>query len=701
MQLFDILHLLGAVFSVALAAIVLSGKPRRLPSMGFALGMMNLSIIETGHALTFTASRAGLFGQLSAHLIIFGQAALPSTWLFFAMVFGNAGDKKIVKHIPFLAVVFAIGLYLLTRLAFSGFAPIIINDGVTVPDAVRSALGPAWRYFHIYMILGLIAPIALLWRTYSLSRAEERRRMRYLLLGTGAILSLFIYSAAGALIFSRPAVLSMEASSVVILLSAAVMAVAIIQHSLMGVDIFISRYVAYNLLIALTAGFYLLAAGAITVIISRFDAHLNHFFTGFFVLVSAVLLFTFFSNTTFKRKLKFFVIRHFYRNKYEFRDKWMETIEKISSVRSIGEVEKALVEMITNTMGAKNVKLWLYNQALDCFVSSGVGQGERFREIELKHPVIGLIRERGEPFAINGVNAGAGGGSSPVIASLLTAANAALCAPLLIDKELMGFILQDRDRSGEPYGQHDFELIKALTTHAAVQIQHIRLAQELMEAKEVEAFHRLSAFVMHDLKNLTNSLSLVSQNFNHNMENPEFRRDAVKAVDSTVTMMKGLIERLSTLPKGLVINKVECNLNSLVRSVIKRVPMSGKEVIISNGIESVFPVSVDQEAMGMVFLNMFINAFEAVGADGRITVSASKNGDTADITIADNGAGIPYEFIEKDLFKPFKTTKRNGLGIGLFQCKAIVEAHGGRIAVKSEPGQGTTFKIVLPVVKAS
>ncbi|MBI5344113.1 MAG: PEP-CTERM system histidine kinase PrsK, partial [Deltaproteobacteria bacterium] len=198
-----------------------------------------------------------------------------------------------------------------------------------------------------------------------------------------------------------------------------------------------------------------------------------------------------------------------------------------------------------------------------------------------------------------------------------------------------------------------------------------------------------------------NSLSLVSQNFNHNMENPEFRRDAVRAVDNTVAMMKGLIERLSTLPKGLVINKEECNLNALVRSVIKRIPMDGKEVIISNEIESVFPVLVDKEAMGMVFLNMFMNAFEAAGANGRITVSASKNGDTADITIADNGAGIPFEFIERDLFKPFKTTKRNGLGIGLFQCKAIVEAHGGRIAVKSAPGQGTTFNIVLPVVKAS
>ena len=69
-----------------------------------------------------------------------------------------------------------------------------------------------------------------------------------------------------------------------------------------------------------------------------------------------------------------------------------------------------------------------------------------------------------------------------------------------------------------------------------------------MAAKEIEAFHRMSSFIMHDLKNLTNSLSLVSQNAKHHISNPEFQQDAIKTIDNTVLRMKGLIERLSAVP---------------------------------------------------------------------------------------------------------------------------------------------------------
>jgi len=67
------------------------------------------------------------------------------------------------------------------------------------------------------------------------------------------------------------------------------------------------------------------------------------------------------------------------------------------------------------------------------------------------------------------------------------------------------------------------------------------------------------------------------------------------------------------------------------------------------------------------------------------------------ITVSDNGCGMSGEFIEKHLFKPFYTTKKKGLGIGLYQCKSIVEAHGGSIKVKSKEGMGTDFTVYLPL----
>jgi len=74
----------------------------------------------------------------------------------------------------------------------------------------------------------------------------------------------------------------------------------------------------------------------------------------------------------------------------------------------------------------------------------------------------------------------------------------------------------------------------------------------------------------------------------------------------------------------------------------------------------------------------------------------SRGGGVALVQVADNGCGMSPEFLARSLFKPFQTTKQKGLGIGMYHTKTIVEAHQGRIEVESEPGKGTTFRVLLP-----
>jgi signal transduction histidine kinase len=96
-------------------------------------------------------------------------------------------------------------------------------------------------------------------------------------------------------------------------------------------------------------------------------------------------------------------------------------------------------------------------------------------------------------------------------------------------------------------------------------------------------------------------------------------------------------------------------------------------------------------------MNLILNANEALGNGGEIRVATQKSNGWAIVSVRDNGCGMTKEFIEKSLFRPFKTTKRQGMGIGLFQSKMIVEAHQGRIEVESEEGRGSTFRVFLPV----
>jgi putative PEP-CTERM system histidine kinase len=258
-------------------------------------------------------------------------------------------------------------------------------------------------------------------------------------------------------------------------------------------------------------------------------------------------------------------------------------------------------------------------------------------------------------------------------------------------------VLLGKDLADKPYTEDDFGFLRALTTQAAVRIRNITLSVDLMNAKEVEAFHRMSSFIMHDLKNLTNSLSLVSQNAKENIDNPEFQRDAIRSIDSTVERMKGLINKLSDLPGDLDLKRTSIDIKTVVNNAIDKLSLkSARNVTIVDEVDASHRVDVDPEAMDMVFLNLLKNAHEAVGAEGSITIRTVSNDSWIDVTITDNGVGMSSEYLLSSLFKPFKTTKKSGFGIGLFQCKAIIDAHGGKIEVQSTEGEGTTFKLTLP-----
>ncbi len=121
------------------------------------------------------------------------------------------------------------------------------------------------------------------------------------------------------------------------------------------------------------------------------------------------------------------------------------------------------------------------------------------------------------------------------------------------------------------------------------------------------------------------------------------------------------------------------------------------DTCIVQDLQDLPPISVDRDQLQKALENLLMNAHEATGNGGQITVITNNRGTWAEIAICDNGCGMSQEFINKHLFRPFQTTKKKGMGIGLFHCKTIVEAHSGKIEVESEEGKGTTFRVFLPM----
>jgi signal transduction histidine kinase len=113
-------------------------------------------------------------------------------------------------------------------------------------------------------------------------------------------------------------------------------------------------------------------------------------------------------------------------------------------------------------------------------------------------------------------------------------------------------------------------------------------------------------------------------------------------------------------------------------------------------LDAVPPIPGDPEALLSVVRNLVNNAVQAIDGVGTVTVRTCKENDAAVISVADTGRGMSEEFIRRSLFVPFRTTKKGGWGIGLYQVKGIVEAHGGTIEVSSREGVGTTVRVMLP-----
>jgi signal transduction histidine kinase len=166
--------------------------------------------------------------------------------------------------------------------------------------------------------------------------------------------------------------------------------------------------------------------------------------------------------------------------------------------------------------------------------------------------------------------------------------------------------------------------------------------------------------------------------------------------------MTTMITKLSSVPEKLEVHPSETHIRSFIEETLKHSKVSKLEHIqVRIDVpDSSLSVPLDYQNFQSVLINLLSNAAEAIGdKEGEILIRAVCSDAQAEISVGDSGAGMSPEQIHS-LFTPFKSTKKKGLGIGLYQCKTIIEAHRGAIYVESEEGRGTTFRIELPLINA-
>jgi signal transduction histidine kinase len=223
------------------------------------------------------------------------------------------------------------------------------------------------------------------------------------------------------------------------------------------------------------------------------------------------------------------------------------------------------------------------------------------------------------------------------------------------------------------------------------------------EMQQFEAFMRISSMLTHDLKNSISALSLLVNNMERQFDKEEFRRDAMQSLREATDKLRGLVAKLSNPVETLSGEYKRPRLHDLV-PIIRKV-LAATAVSSLHEIETRLPptltASVDAERIEKVIENLVLNAIEAMNMKkGKLTVEAGPEGaDEVFFSVADTGPGMTEEFQRTRLFRPFKTTKSQGVGLGLYTCREVVKAHGGHIDAESQKGVGTCFRVVLPSVQ--
>ncbi|MBM4128872.1 MAG: PEP-CTERM system histidine kinase PrsK [Nitrospira sp.] len=683
MNFSDIISIFSILTSIIVALFMFAKNRSGIANIAFALGMCSIAAIEFGDFMTLGEPSTML---LYKRISLVGESLLPGLWLLFSLTFARKDYKELSvfwKAALFTSILPPVCVsFIPLRLFF--YSPDIETEKILF-------LGGAGYYFYLFMILYAILTLVNLEGTLRASSGAARWRIKHMLIGAGGIMALLLFYYSHALLYrSLDMNLSpLRASGVI--LSSVLITVSLFRQTFPKEEIALSRGMLYKSLTLLVVGIYLLGLGIV-------GAGMRYFGEDFSKYLSLVIVFagtlaltaTLFSETV-RRKMKVFIDKNFFRDKYDYRAQWLQFTERISSTKSFDELLTAILGGFASAMGSQRRSLWLYDSARDIYYQSEPSDASG-RHITIKggNSLISYFKEKGWVFNVKE-------GDHKILEENREAfreTGASLVVPLISNGSVIGFITLGKSLGGETYTYEDYDLLKTLARQATSALMSARLAEELAEAREMEAMGRISSFVLHDLKNLVYTLSLTAENAQENITNHEFQKDMIQTLSSTVEKAKSLIQKLSEMPQKEALNLQTMDLVPLIKETIK--PFLNGKTKVEVECPGQLVRSVDGEEMRKVIQNLVLNAIEATKG-GEVHVRAGTEDGMAYIRVSDNGCGMSEEYIEKNLFKPFYSTKKKGLGIGLYQCKSIVEAHGGRIKVKSKQDVGTDFSVYLPL----
>jgi len=546
-----------------------------------------------------------------------------------------------------------------------------------------------------HILLALIG-LAIVEQLFRNTDVKHRWAIKYLFIAVGGIFAFDFYLYAEALLFRSIDQSVWEARGIVNLVAVPLLAVSAVRSKSWSLNIFVSRDIVLNTTAIVGGGLYLLVMSGAGYYLREYGGNWGRIGQVLFFSLAVVLLVSVLSSAHLRARIKVFLAKHFYKNKYDYRIEWLRLTEELSDNAQNEARYKAVIVALAQIVEARAGLLWLRDEQAQ-YKNVATWQVKRIDTVEPgDRLLVRYFKNTGFIINVNELDLRPEEYEGLVLPKWLSGVQQPwLFVPLQGLESLIGFVVLSNPLVARSINWEDRDLLLTAAKQVSSYLTVLMTSDALAEAKQFEVFTRLSAYMVHDLKNIASELEMVSLNSEKHRSKPEFIEDAFETVEHAAGDIKKLLEQLRN-KHAEVEKKIIIDLGDLVCEVVDSKKGEFPQPRLTTAREKFF-VAAEKNRLANVLAHLIDNAQQATADDGSIDVTVLSNETEHIVEIKDTGHGMDAEFIRYRLFKPFDTTKGNaGMGIGMYESREFAQQLGGDIHVLSEAGKGSTIALHLP-----
>jgi len=666
-----------AAFAIYLAAGWRAGLRSRALFIAVVLcvlwGMLGLAFALTGQAIF-------LAGTLLADIFRFGG------WYFFLLVLLRPDSLEGQRWPIRLRWLGGVALILV----FVGVAAqiMVVLGGSAFFSPQRLALFDSLALTVFALVL-----VEQLFRNLS---PDLRWSIKPLCVGLGGAVLFDLYLYSDALLFNRIDADAFSIRGFVHALVVPLVAISTVRSRDWKIRLVLSQRAALQSATLIAVGVYLLFMAAAGYYVRYFGGDWGLAFQLALLFAALLMLGVLSLSGSIRAKFRVMVGKHFFSYRYDYREEWLRFTNTLSSQDGFSGMGRHVVHGLADMVESPAGALWLKDPSARFFAQAAcwnmpVSPATEDAESPLckflidSGWVINLEEYRSLPRRYDRLE---------LPFWLVEVPNAWLVVPLATGSEMIGFVVLATARTKIDVNWEVNDLLKTAGRQAGAFLGQMQATEALLEVRKFDAFNRMSAFVVHDLKNIVAQLSLMLKNAERHRDNPEFQQDMLMTVEHSVERMRQLMMQLREGatpvdgPRGIDLGDVIRRIQMAKAGQGRNLEIDLTDKVVAKGHE---------DRVERVIGHIVQNALDATENGGRVWVRLQRQGPNAMVEVGDTGHGMTPEFLRERLFKPFQTTKPAGMGIGAYESFQYVQELGGKVSVDSAVNVGTQVSLLLPL----